>query len=83
MTTENPNKIDLSAYETYTEEGKERTKRLLDSVKVNMNNILTKDEQSYYIDEINFMLTGVRHPRGEVLENIEAGRADTDDMGGN
>lgn len=47
-----------------------------------MNNFLTKEEQDYYIDEINFMLTGARHSKESVLESIKAGAADIDDLGG-
>lgn len=69
-------KIDLDNYNT-----KESLKRLLDSVKVNMGNTLTRDEQSSLIDEINIKLNGgVRYTRDEVYQTIKDGAADIDDI---
>lgn len=52
---------------------------LLDTVKRNDDNILTKIEQSYYIEQIEFKL-GIRNKHLEVLKEIEAGMADIDDL---
>lgn len=52
---------------------------LLDTVKRNDDNILTKVEQSYYIEQIEFKL-GIRNKHLEVLKEIEAGMADVDDL---
>ena len=41
--------------------------------------ILTKVEQSYYIEQIEFKL-GIRNKHLEVLKDIEAGMADIDDL---
>lgn len=66
---------------------KEQWLRLLDSVKLNSNHpdtgkpVLTKDEQGYYIDEINFKITGQRHSKGEVMNDILQGAADISDLG--
>ncbi len=76
MTTENCNKIDMSRDRTPKE-----WKNLLDSVKVNMNDFLTKDEQSYYVDEITYKITGRRHSKHEVMKSIQEGAADIDDLG--
>ena len=50
-----------------------------DTVKRNDDNILTKIEQSYYIEQIEFKL-GIRNKHLEVLKEIEAGIADIDDL---
>lgn len=72
----NPNKIDMR---------KERTKaewnKLLDSVKINNDDVLTKKEQSYYVDEINYKINGQRHSKIEILKSIEESAADIDDIG--
>ena len=52
---------------------------LLDTIKRNDDNILTKIEQSYYIEQIEFKL-GIRNKHLEVLKEIEAGMADVDDL---
>lgn len=71
----NPNKIDMTL-----ERSKEQWQILLDCVKTNDNNVLSKDEQSYYVDEINYKITGTRHSKVEILKDIEAGMADIDDV---
>lgn len=52
---------------------------LLDTVKRNDDSVLTKIEQSYYIEQIEFKL-GIRNKHLEVLKEIEAGMADIDDL---
>lgn len=68
-------KIDMTL-----ERSKEQWQILLDCVKTNDNNILTKDEQSYYIDEISYKINESRHSKIEVLKDIEASQADYSDM---
>ena len=70
----NPNKIDLK-----TERTTQQWSVLLDTVKRNDDNILTKVEQFYYIEQIEFKL-GIRNKHLEVLKEIEAGMADVDDL---
>jgi len=67
-------KIDLK-----TERTTQQWSVLLDTVKRNDDNILTKVEQSYYIEQIEFKL-GIRNKHLEVLKEIEAGMADVDDL---
>lgn len=66
----NPNKVDMTL---------ERTPRhwniLLDIIKRNDSNVLTKDEQSYYIEAIEIKL-GLRSRKAEVLKMIEESKAD-------
>ena len=70
----NPNKIDMTL-----ERSKEQWSVLLDTVKRNDDNVLTKIEQSFYIEQIEFKL-GIRNKKLEVLKDIEAGMADLDDV---
>ena len=70
----NPNKIDLN-----TERTPQQWSVLLDTVKRNDDSVLTKVEQSYYIEQIEFKL-GIRNKHLEVLKEIEAGMADIDDL---
>ena len=70
----NPNKVDLN-----TERTTQQWSVLLDTVKRNDDNILTKVEQFYYIEQIEFKL-GIRNKHLEVLKDIEAGMADIDDL---
>ena len=70
----NPNKVDLN-----TERTTQQWSVLLDTVKRNDDNILTKIEQSYYIEQIEFKV-GIRNKHLEVLKEIEAGMADIDDL---
>ena len=67
-------KVDLN-----TERTIQQWQVLLDTVKRNDDNILTKVEQSYYIEQIEFKL-GIRNKHLEVLKEIEAGMADIDDL---
>lgn len=66
----NPNRVDMTL---------ERTPRqwniLLDTIKRNDSNVLTKDEQSYYIEAIEIKL-GIRNRKVEVLKMIEESKAD-------
>lgn len=54
---------------------KERTKKewnaLMQSVKDNYGNVLTVEQQSFYIDEINYKLTGKRKNDIDILKQIE------------
>ena len=70
----NPNKVDLN-----TERTTQQWSVLLDTVKRNDDNILTKVEQFYYIEQIEFKL-GIRNKHLEVLKDIEDGMADIDDL---
>ena len=67
-------KIDLK-----TERTPQQWQVLLDTVKINDDSVLTKIEQSYYIEQIEFKL-GIRNKHLEVLKEIEAGMADIDDL---
>ena len=67
-------KIDLK-----TERTPQQWSILLDTVKRNDDSVLTKIEQSYYIEQIEFKL-GIRNKHLEVLKEIEAGMADIDDL---
>ena len=67
-------KIDLK-----TERTPQQWSVLLDTVKRNDDSVLTKIEQSYYIEQIEFKL-GIRNKHLEVLKEIEAGMADIDDL---
>lgn len=66
----NPNKVDMTS---------ERTPRqwniLLDTIKRNDSNVLTKDEQSYYIEAIEIKI-GIRNRKAEVLKMIKESKAD-------
>lgn len=69
-------KIDLNKYNT-----KEELNRLLDSVKVNFGDVLTRSEQTSLIDEINIKLNGgVKYTKEEVYQSIKDGSADIDDI---
>ena len=70
----NPNRVDMTL-----ERSPKQWNDLLHAVKVNNDNILTKIEQSYYIEQIEFKL-GIRNKHLEVLKEIEAGMADIDDL---
>ena len=70
----NPNKVDLN-----TERTTQQWSVLLDTVKRNDDSVLTKIEQSYYIEQIEFKV-GIRNKHLEVLKEIEAGMADIDDL---
>ena len=68
------NKVDLN-----TERTPQQWSILLDTVKRNDDSVLTKIEQSYYIEQIEFKLD-IRNKHLEVLKEIEAGMADIDDL---
>ena len=70
----NPNKVDLQTGRTT-----QQWQVLLDTVKRNDDSVLTKIEQSYYIEQLEFKL-GIRNKHLEVLKEIEAGMADIDDL---
>ena len=67
-------KVDLK-----TERTTQQWQTLLDTIKRNDDNILTKVEQFYCIEQIEFKL-GIRNKHLEVLKEIEAGMADIDDL---
>jgi len=70
----NPNKVDLN-----TERTPQQWSVLLDTIKRNDDNILTKVEQQFYVNEISYKL-GIKNKHLEVLKEIEAGMADIDDL---
>lgn len=67
-------KLDLN-----TERSKEQWSILLDTVKRNDDNVLTKIEQSFYIEQIEFKL-GIRNKNIEVLKMIEEQSPDYSDI---
>lgn len=71
----NPNKVDMTL-----ERSKEQWQILLDCVKTNDNNLLSIEEKAYYIDEINYKMTGARHSKVEILKDIEASMPDYGDI---
>ena len=70
----NPNKVDMTL-----ERSKEQWSVLLDTVKRNDDNVLTKIEQSFYIEQIEFKL-GIRNKNLEVLKMIEEQSPDYSDI---
>lgn len=71
----NPNKVDMSL-----ERSPKQWEILLDTIKRNDDNILTKTEQSYYIEHIEFKL-GIRNKNIEVMKDILESQPDYDDIG--
>lgn len=69
----------MSKVDLKTERSPQQWSILLDTVKRNDDSVLTKIEQSYYIEQIEFKL-GIRNKHLEVLKEIEAGMADIDDL---
>lgn len=69
------NKVDLSKERT-----KEEWSNLLNAVMRDDNNLLSVDEKAYYIDEINYKMTGARHSKVEILKDIEASMPDYGDI---
>ena len=67
-------KIDLQ-----TERTPQQWSVLLDTVKRNDDGVLTKVEQSYYIEQIEFKL-GIRSKNIEVLKMIEESAPDYSDI---
>ena len=72
----NPNKIDMSI---------ERTplgwEKLYESVKLNVSGTLTKDEQVYYIKEIEPKVLTTSARCQAIADDVKAGAADIDDIG--
>ena len=68
-------KVDLSKERT-----KEEWNNLLNAVMRDDNNLLSVDEKAYYIDEINYKMTGARHSKVEILKDIEASMPDYGDI---
>jgi len=68
-------KVDLSKERT-----KEEWSNLLNAVMRDDNNLLSVEEKAYYIDEINYKMTGARHSKVEILKDIEASMPDIDDI---
>ena len=66
----NPNLVDMTL-----ERSPRQWNILLDTIKRNDSNVLTKDEQSYYIEAIEIKL-GIRNRKAEVLKMIEESKAD-------
>lgn len=60
----NPNKVDMTL-----ERSLKQWSDLLHAVKVNDNNVLNKEEQNYYVSEIEFKL-GIRNKNIEVMKDI-------------
>ena len=67
-------KIDLK-----TERTKTQWETLLLMVQNNSDNILTRQEQDWYIEQIIYKL-GIRNKNIEVLKSIEDGMPDIDDI---
>lgn len=70
----NPNKVDMTL-----ERSPKQWIDLLHAVKVNDNNVLNKEEQNYYIEQIEFKL-GIRNKNIEVLKMIEEQSPDYSDI---
>lgn len=68
------NKVDLQ-----TERTPQQWQVLLDTVKRNDDNVLTKVEQSYYIEQIEFKL-GIRNKNIEVMKDILESMPDYSDI---
>jgi hypothetical protein len=71
----NPNKVDMSL-----ERNPKQWSDLLDTIKRNDDNILNKQEQSYYIENIEYKL-GIRNKNIEVMKDIIDSMPDYDDLG--
>ena len=70
----NPNKVDLQ-----TERSAQQWSILLDTVKRNDDNILTKVEQQFYVNEISYKL-GIKNENIEILKDIQDGMPDYSDI---
>ena len=70
----NPNKVDMTL-----ERSPKQWSDLLHAVKVNDNNVLNKEEQNYYVSEIEFKL-GIRNKNIEILKMIEESAPDYSDI---
>jgi hypothetical protein len=71
----NPNKIDLK-----TERTPKQWSILLDAIKRNDDNVLNKQEQNYYIENIEYKL-GIRNKNIEVMKDIIESQPDYSDIG--
>lgn len=67
------NKIDLEKERTQAE-----LKNLLDAVKINFKDFLTKDEQDYYVKEINKLIITV--DLDEILYEFDRTRSEMNDI---
>lgn len=72
----NPNKVDMTL-----ERNQKQWSDLLDTIKRNDDNILNKQEQDWYIEQIEFKL-GIRNKNIEILKDIIDSQPDYDDMVG-
>ena len=70
----NPNKVDMTL-----ERSPKQWSDLLHAVKVNDNNVLNKEEQNYYVEQIEFKL-GIRNKNIEVMKDILESMPDIDDI---
>ncbi len=70
----NPNKVDMTL-----ERGPKQGSDLLHAVKVNDNNVLTKEEQNYYVSEIEYKL-GIRCKNIELPKDIHDSMPDYSDI---
>lgn len=66
----NPNKVDMSL-----ERSPKQWSDLLDTIKRNDDSVLNKQEQSWYIENIEHKL-GIRNKNLEILKQIEESKAD-------
>ena len=67
-------KVDLK-----TERSTQQWSVLLDTVKRNDDNILTKIEQQFYVNEISYKL-GIKNKNIEILKDIQDGMPDYSDI---
>ena len=66
----NPNRVDMTL-----ERSPKQWSDLLHAVKVNNDNILNKEEQKFYVENIEYKL-GIRNKHLEVLKDIDESKAD-------
>ena len=71
----NPNRVDMTL-----ERSAKQWSDLLHAVMRDDNNLLTVKEKDYYIDEINYKITGSRHSKIEILKDIELSMPDYSDI---
>lgn len=70
----NPNKVDMTLERT-----PQQWSVLLDTVKRNDDNVLTKTEQQFYIENIEYKL-GIRNKNIEVMKDILESMPDYSDI---
>ncbi len=70
----NPNRVDMTL-----ERSPKQWSDLLHAVKVNNDNILNKEQQNYYVSEIEFKL-GIRNKNIEVMKDILESMPDYSDI---